>query len=480
MPNDATGPSSDNWAGNRAGNRVDNRIGDRADAPLHRPAAAPHARLSCRRDANLFGWLMYDWANSAYVTTVAVAVLPAYFAAAVVPAGGWNVGGHTLAATTLWGAAVSLSALIVFLAAPLLGAVADFSGSRKRFLAVCCLTGSLAATALWFAGPGLVLPVLGLFIVAQVGFVGGNVFYDALLPHVAAPYGPHGMDRVSGRGFAFGYVGGGLQFGLCLALIALHHRLGLTEGQAARLAMAFAGLWWGGFALCTLALVTEPAATGTLPPGLRRLPRPLAYCRVAITRVAATSREVRANRPLLLFLLAFLLYNDGIQTTIAMATIYGKEELGIATTTLMATLLMIQFVAMAGAEAFSALAARIAARRALMVSLVAWLGVTTYAWRMTTATEYVVLGAAVGLVLGGSQALSRSLYAAMIPPDRPAEYFGYFSVVNKFSSILGPLLFAGVRHAMGSARPALLFLSVFFVLGLVLLWRLGRAAPRYP
>ena len=175
---------------------------------------------------------------------------------------------------------------------------------------------------------------------------------------------------------------------------------------------------------------------------------------------------------LVVFLAAFLLYNDGIQTTIAMATIYGKAELGLSTTVLMLTLLMIQFVAIFGALAFSRLAGRITARRALMVAVALWTGIVGWAWVMDSPGEYVALGAMVGVVLGGSQALSRSVYARLVPPDAPAEFFAYFSVVNRLSAIAGPLMFAVIAQATGSSRPAILSLGVLFVAGFVVLWRL--------
>lgn len=417
----------------------------------------------------LWGWLIYDWANSAYVTTVAVAVLPAYFAAGVVPEGGLRLWGQTFSATTLWSIAVGLAALFLFALGPGLGAAADLSGRKKHFLGFFAYVGALAATLLWFTGPGDVALVMGLFVVAQVGFAGANVFYDAFLPHATrAAYGdaPGAMDRASGQGFAAGYLGGGLQFALSLAILSLHERLGLGQGQAARLVMVMAALWWAGFGALTMLWIKDPA------PGERL--GPLAFwrfTRAGYARVFHTLGRIRGQRGLLLFLLAFLCYNDGIQTVIYMATIYGKEELGFSTTTLMLTLLLIQFVAWFGALLFGRLAGRLGARRALSLSLVVWCGVAAYAAVLSRPWEYFLMGAVVGLVLGGSQALSRSLYARLIPRESPAEYFGFFSVVHRFSSVLGPFLFGAVSFLTGSARPAALSLLVLFVLGLLLLWR---------
>ncbi|BBD08670.1 MFS transporter [Desulfovibrio ferrophilus] len=410
-------------------------------------------------------WCLYDWANSAYVTTVAVAVLPAYFAAAVVPQGGVVVAGVTFSAASLWGYLISACALAVFILAPLLGAVADHSGFRRRFLMTFCIMGSIASVLLLTTGPGLVWWTMALFFVAQVGFVGGNVFYDAFLPHVAAP---GDMDRVSGRGFAYGYLGGGLQFALSLGLIAGHAQLGLDKDLAARLAMAFAGVWWGGFALLTFRGLREPAGA-PLPGGERGVGAVPAYLRLGLTRVRGVWGRARAVPGLTMFLAAFLFYNDGVQTVISMATIYGKTELGLSNTVLMLTLLIIQFVSIFGAELFSRLAGLMTTRRALMLAVALWGGVAVYAYGMDSAAEYFAMGGIVGLVMGGSQALSRSMYARLIPADRSAEFFGYFSVVSRLSAIAGPFVFAVVAQATGSSRGAILWLVGFFAVGFVLL-----------
>lgn len=430
-------------------------------------------QLAAGQRRRIFGWAMYDWANSAYVTTVAVAVLPAYFAASVATGEGTELLGMRLSATSLWGYAVSFAAVLVFIISPLLGAMADYSASKRRMLMLCCYLGSLCTLLLLFAQPGMVFYTLALFILAQVAFNGGNVFYDAFLPHVAPPAL---QDRVSGKGFAYGYLGGGLQFALALGLVAGHEHLGISQGLAARLAMAMAGLWWGGFALVTFSRLDEGVQPRRLPPDLVSKPPLMAYFLAGMRQVWQSIRQLRKRPRLLLFLVAFLCYNDGIQTVIAMATIYGKQELGFSTTVLMLTLLMIQFLAIFGALGLSRLADRLGTRRTLMLALVVWCGVTIYGYFIEHPWQYFLLGAAVGLVLGGSQALSRSLYSSMIPKESSAEYFGYYSVFSKFSSIGGPFVFALLAQATGSSRSALLSLILFFVLGLVLLWRLGKLA----
>jgi MFS transporter, UMF1 family len=416
----------------------------------------------------IFGWAMYDWANSAYVTTVVVAVLPAFFAGVVVPPEGFLLAGRRYSAASLWGAMISFSALVVFLCAPVLGAIADFSASKKRFLLTGCYVGSAFTVLLAFCGAGDVWLTMAVFVVSQVCFVGANVFYDAFLPHIASE---DKLDWVSGKGFAFGYFGGGIQFALSLGLIAAHGRLGISEELAARLALAMAGLWWGGFALVTLALLKEPGSAG-------QARRWWSYIGIGLRRTVATARKVGRFKHLLLFLIAYMIYNDGIETVIVMATIYGKDELGFSTTHLMITLLVIQVVALVGALAFGKLAERFSAKTALMIALALWGLVVIYAYRMTTPTEYFALGVIVGVVLGGSQALSRSLYGSMIPVEASAEFYGFYSVFNKFSAIWGPLVFAIIRETTGSGRQAILSLIVFFVVGLVLLAWLDVARAR--
>jgi len=277
------------------------------------------------------------------------------------------------------------------------------------------------------------------------------------------------MDRVSGRGYAYGYVGGGLQFAIALGLVAGHDALGISQAFAARMGLGLAGLWWAGFTLFTVVLVHEPQAVATLPARYARWPRPAAYLAVGLSRTLSTLQRIRRFRHLVLFLVAFMLYNDGIQTVIAMATIYGKDELQLSTNTLMATLLIIQAVAMVGAVLFSRIAQHTGTKPAVIISLVIWSLVVLYAYFIHSQTEYLILGVVVGLVLGGSQALSRSYYGAMIPQHASAEFYGFYTVFSKFSAIWGPLQFALIDKVFGSARLAIVSLVVLFIGGMILL-----------
>ena len=423
----------------------------------------------------LFGWCMYDWANSAYATTVLVGLLPYYFINSVVGPDGLAIGGATFSGFSLWGFAIGLAAFLTFLSAPVLGAIADFSAAKKRFLLFFSYAGSLLTLLLYFSRSGDVYRTLVIFLIAQVAYIAANVFYDAFLPEIASE---DKLDWISGKGYSYGYVGGGIHFGLALALVAGHASLGLSQEQAVRIAILTAGLWWGGFTLLTAKYLRETSSTTPLPEAYRGWPRPLAYATVGLSRTIRTTLRVGRFRHLLLFLIAYMLYNEGIQTVIQMATAYGTEELRLEAWQLMLTLLIIQVIAFAGALLFGWMAGRIGSKNAVMVSLVGWSGVVIYACFIHTAGEYFFLGTVVGLVLGGSQALSRSLYGSMIPEGASAEFFGFYTVFSKFSSFWGPFTLATIRQLTGSARLSIASLIVFFVLGLVLLYFVDEEKAR--
>lgn len=428
--------------------------------------AAKTANDDGRDRRSVFGWAMYDWANSAYATTLVTAILPIYFASVVVPADGFVLFGTRYAAMTLWAYLVGAAALFVFLAAPTLGAIADFAGAKKKFLLGFCYFGVANALMLWFCRQGDVVLTMCLFLLAHIGFVGANVFYDAYLPDLAEP---ERQDWVSTKGFAYGYIGGGIQFAIALAIVAGNDALGISQDLAARIGMAMAALWWGGFALFTAFFLPEPAARRALPSAYARMPVGMGYVALGVSNVLRTVRHVGRLRQLLLFLIAFMIYNDGIQTVIEMAAIYGKDELGLSSTILMVSLLVVQFVAFGGALLAARIAGTLGTKRTIIATLVGWCAVVLYAYFMHTSAEYFVLALVVGLVLGGSQALGRSLYSSMIPAEASAEFFGFYSVFNKFSSIWGPVLFGFIRHTTGSSRNAIVSLIAFFIVGIVLL-----------
>ncbi len=411
---------------------------------------------------SLKGWYLYDWANSAFATVILAALLPVYFADGIVPPEGVRLFGVHFSATSLWGYVSGLSALLVFLVAPLLGSLADLSNRRRQLLIGFFLPGSIATLLMIFVGPGDVTLALTLYLIAASTFVAANIFYDSFLPYLGPP-SEH--DRISARGYAWGYFGGGLIFLLDLILVQAHGSIGLSKVWAVRIALASAGAWWLGFGLMAWLKLEEPTAGESSNNG------PL--LRAAITRTWRTIREAASNRQLALFLLAFLFYNDGIQTVVKMASIYGKEDLGFSTGTLLGTLLLVQIVGIFGALLFGRLGPKIGSRRALMLSLFIWIGVVIWGWRIQSPWEFWALGAAVGFCLGGTQALSRSYFASYIPAGRSAEYYGFYSVFAKFSAIGGPILFALVRQLTGTARLSILALGAFFIIGIVLLTAMG-------
>ena len=414
----------------------------------------------------IFGWAMYDWANSAYITTVVVAVFPMFFGSVIVPESGFTIMGRLFSATALLGFMSSICSLLIFLFAPILGAISDFSASKKRFLMVFCYGGSLFSIMLYFCGSGDVWLAMIFFIIAQTGFIGGNVFYDAFLPQIASE---DKLDWVSGKGYAYGYIGGGLQFAISLGLIAGHDIFGISIELASRIAMVMAGLWWAGFSIITFIYLKETKVPEHIPKDYRKLPKWYAYSKIGIGRTLSTAKKAAKFKHLLLFLIAFMVYNDAIQTVIKMASIYGQQELKISQTNIMITLLIIQFVAFFGALFFGRLAEKISAKKALMISLLLWSFVVIYGYYIKSSGEFLFLGAIVGMVLGGSQALSRSLYGAMIPENASAEFYGFYSIFTKFSAIWGTAVFALVDYFTGSSRNAIISLVLFFIIGLVLL-----------
>jgi len=403
------------------------------------------------------GWCLYDWANSAFATVVLAAVLPVYFAS-LVPARGADLfwSSQPIPATALWGYIVSLSMALVAIIAPGLGNLADRRGWRLRLLIISCLLGSLATCGLFFAGPGQYLLAAALFILGNIGFAAGNVFYNAYLPDLAAG---SEADQLSAQGFALGYIGGGLMLLIIFLMIQYHDFLGFHDkGAATRLGFLLTGAWWFGFALPAFVWLKKvPVTLG----GSHVLKTPRDYLK--------TFADLRSYRDLCRFLIAFLLYNDGIQTIIVVSAIFAREELGLGAGTILGCFLMIQFVAMPGALLFSRLAGRFNTKYAVMVSLILFTLIAVYASIMNSTIEFWILGFAVAIVLGGSQALSRSLFSSLVPKRRSAEFFGFYAISSKFASILGPLTFAILIEMTGSNRIAILALAFFFVIGIVFL-----------
>jgi UMF1 family MFS transporter len=420
------------------------------------------ARLGLDRP-ELRAWAMFDWATSAVQTTVMVAVFPIYFVK--VAGAGLPEGGATQRLATV----NSVALVVIALLSPVLGAVSDYSAAKKRFTAGFMVLGAVGTAALWTVHTGDLERASWLFVVVLVGAAGSFVFYESLLPHIA---GPHEIDRVSTAGYALGYVGGGLLLALNLAWIqkpewfGLPAGPGLSEAQAtlpARLAFVSVAIWWIAFSLPLFRTVPEPPAR--IEADERRGENPV---RVAFVRLFETFRELRGYRQAFLMLLAFLIYNDGIQTIIKMATAYGTE-IGIGQSALIGAILVVQFVGIPCSFLFGMVAGRIGAKRALFLGLLAYTAISVLGYFMRTATHFYLLAGLVGMVQGGTQALSRSLFASMIPPHKSGEFFGFFSIFEKFAGIFGPLIFAGTIAATGSSRNAILSIIGFFAVGAAIL-----------
>ena len=399
----------------------------------------------------IWAWTMYDWANSAFVTTIMAAVLPVYYssvAAADLPA-------HI--ATAYWGYTTSLAALLAAVISPVLGAMADFKGSKKRFLTIFMVIGVAASALMYWIGTGDWLLASLLFIFGQIGFAGSLVYYDALLPHVASEFE---IDMVSSRGYAMGYIGGGILLAVNLAMIMLspEHLTGLMT----RLSFVTVAIWWFVFTLPLLKYVSEPKRR--ILAGEENF-KPL---QAALSRLKTTFSEIRKYRELSKFLLAFWIYSNGVGTIILMATIYGAE-IGISQTTLIGTLLMVQFLAAPFAIFFGWLPKKIGTKNSIYIALTIYSVIAVAGYFLQHEWQFWALGAGVATVQGGAQALSRSLFGRMMPKSKSAEFYSFFSVFEKFATILGPALFGVVSQIMGESRLSIVSLLIFFVVGIAIL-----------
>jgi MFS transporter, UMF1 family len=427
------------------------------------PKSSVLTRLGLDRP-ELRAWAMYDWAASAMQTTIMVAVFPIYFVR--VAGAGLVESGATQRLATV----NSLALVVIALISPILGAISDYRGVKKQLLAGFMAIGVTAILGMFFIHRGDLNLASVLFTVSLVGVAGSFVFYEALLPHVARP---QEIDRVSTAGYAVGYIGGGILLALNLAWIqrpdwfGLPHGSGLDENQSTlpvRLAFVSVALWWVVFSLPLFRRVPEPAARLERDEDRGRNP-----VTVAFVRLTETFRELRSYRNAFLLLLAFLIYNDGIQTIIKMATAYGTE-IGIGQSALIGAILLVQFVGIPCSFLFGMLASRVGPKQALFLGLLVYTAISVLGYFMKTALHFYILAGLVGTVQGGTQALSRSLFARMIPRHKSGEFFGFFSVFEKFAGIFGPLIFAGTIEATGSSRNAILSVIIFFAVGALLLW----------
>ena len=461
-------------------------------------AAAPPRPLPATRRSHQRAWYVYDWANSAFVTTTATVLFTPYLTAvaeqAACPDGAGEVDGACRTALSVLGLPVAPGSLALYvvtaatllsaLVLPVVGALADRSPVPRRLLGAFAWTGAAAAAAMVFvAGTNWQLGAL-LQLVATMSLGASLVVYDALLVQVAEP---DERDAVSSRGWALGYAGGGLLLAADLALVSGHAALGITEATAVRLSLLTAGLWWAAFTavpyLGLRGLDARGPAIDRAPddaveeaggrPGTRAAAGGGRAVAAAFAQLWLTLRSARAYPQTLLFLAAYLFFNDGMQTVIGTASLYGQAELGFEQSQLIVAILLVQFVALGGALLFGRIAARVGAYRAVLGSLVVWLVVILAGFALPAGrfALFLALAAGIGLVLGGTQALSRSMYSQLVPRGREAEYFSLYQAAERGTSWLGTFVFGLVFQLAGSYRPAILSLVVFFVVGGLLLWR---------
>jgi UMF1 family MFS transporter len=412
------------------------------------------------------GWYFYDWANSAFYTTVITLFLGPYLTelARRAAVGGRYVHpfGIPVDYRSYWGYLVALSVATQLLALPVVGAWADASGRKKHLLGLFAYLGSAATMAMYWLHGDRYLLGGALFLVANLAFGASTVIYNAFLPEISTP---EERDAVSAKGWGLGYAGGGLLLALNLLLYQSAPRLGLPSELAVRISLASAGAWWAAFSLI-------PLATLQNRPAVKTAPRPGGLILASYAQFFATMRGLRRCRPAVLFLAAYLLYNDGIQTVITQASHFGSQELKIPIGTLTLAILMVQFLAFFGALLFNWIAARLGSKNALMLSLALWTAVLVFAYvSVRTTAQFFIMAALVALVLGGSQALSRSLFSLMIPKGSEAEYFSLYEISDKGTSWLGPLIFGLGLQFTGDYRLAILTLIVFFLAGMTLLAR---------
>jgi UMF1 family MFS transporter len=418
-------------------------------------------RLGLNRP-ELRAWAMYDWANSAFQSTMITAVFPPFFSSVAAA----NLPPAVATARFAW--ATTIAVAMTAILGPILGAVADYRAIKKPMLALFVGIGVVTTMLMATIGRGEWAYAALLFMISNIAIASSFVFYDSLLPHIAAP---DEMDRVSTAGYAIGYLGGGILLVINLLWILTPATFGLPDTVAGiKLSFVSVGVWWLVFSLPLLRRVPEPRRMLEADETAGENP-----VRAAFVRVWETFHELRGYRQAFLMLVAFLLYNDGIQTIIRMAAIYGAE-IGIDQTAQIEAFVVVQFVGIPFSFLFGALAGRIGAKAGIFLALAVYVAISVLGYFMTQAWQFFALAFLVGTVQGGSQALSRSLFARMIPKHKSSEYFGFFSVFEKFAGIAGPALFAASVTLFGSSRAAVLSVILFFVCGAIVLTRVDVRA----
>ena len=396
-------------------------------------------------------WALYDWANSAFATTVIAGFFPIFFREF------WSVDVEGVETTFRLGVASSISSLIIVILAPILGAIADRAGAKKKMLMAFAFIGILSTLGLFLAEQGYWLPAIILFSLGALGFSGANVFYDALLLDVAPT-----SDRihfVSSLGYALGYLGGGVLFAVNVFMVLKPEFFGFTDSaQAVRVSFLSVGVWWAVFSIPLILFVKEvppqaPSPEGAIIAGFRQLRR--------------TFQELRTKRTILIFLLAYWFYIDGVDTVFRMSVDYGLA-IGLDSNDLISALLVVQFIGFPAAILFGKLGQRIGPKKGIYIGIFVYIVATIWAYFITSGFEFFILAALIGLVIGGIQALSRSLLGQLIPHEQAGEYYGFFNLVGKSAAVIGPFL-VGWSAAMFGSRNSILSVIILFAIGAVLL-----------
>jgi UMF1 family MFS transporter len=412
---------------------------------------------SLLRQPKVLAWSFYDWANSAFATTVMAGFFPLFFKQY------WSADVVATESTFRLGMANSLASIVIVCLAPLLGALADQGSARKRFLLFFAAMGIVMTGCLPLVASGQWAMALMLYGLALLGFSGANIFYDALLVSVTEE---RHYDRVSAYGFAFGYLGGGLLFTLNVVMILKPELFGLADAaQAVKLSFLCVSIWWAGFSIPLFIWVKEPAA----------VEGQVHWVSAGFKQLLSTLGKVRQLRMTFLFLVAYWCYIDGVDTIVRMAVDYGLS-IGFDANNLMVALLITQFVGFPAALAFGVIGARRGPKQGIMIAIFCYLLILLWAYRMEAIWEFYMLAVAIGLVQGGIQALSRALYARLIPRDQSAEFFGFYNMLGKFAVVMGPLLMGWVGVLTGDSRLSILAISVLFIIGALLLSRVDLEA----
>ena len=403
-------------------------------------------------------WAWYDWANSTYFTTVIAAVFPAFFSSYAAK------GIEPAMATARFGMMTTISMLVVAVASPVLGALADYTGIKKKLLGAFLVVGLAACAAMAFITEGGWQYALLVFFIGNIGVSGSLVFYDSLLPHVATP---EETDRVSSAGYALGYVGGGVLLLVNLAWILAPATFGFSDAAAAtKASFVSVAVWWAIFSIPLFRSVPEPPTTGSARAG--------SAFTEAFGRLGHTLREIRRYRNAFLLFIAMLLYQDGIQTIIRMGAVYGAE-LGIEQTAQIGAYVMVQFVGIPFAFLFGSLGSKIGTKRCIFIAIAVYALATIVGYFMTNVIHFYALAFLIATVQGGSQALSRSLFSRMIPRDRTSEFFGFFAVAERFATVFGPAIFTASVMITGSSRTAILAILLLFIAGAAVLTQVDEA-----